>query len=105
MTRRLSRNGRAAQPHGKALRRQRIFARLRMGWVYCDVAREEGVTPRRIRQIVSEASQRQKADSDSDHAILQRARLEQALRLSAETVGAGEIGAIAPYLKVLAQLD
>jgi hypothetical protein len=61
-------------PHGKALRRQRIFARLRMGFAYCDIAREEGVTPRRIRQIVSEALQRQKADSDSDRAILQRAR-------------------------------
>ena len=92
-------------PHGKALRRQRIFARLRMGFAYSDIAREEGVTPRRIRQIVSEALQRQQADSDTDHAILQRARLEKALRLSAETVSAGEVGAIAPYLKVLAQLD
>jgi hypothetical protein len=37
--------------------------------------------------------------------MLQLARLEEALRLSAEAVAEGEIDAIAPYLKVLAQLD
>jgi hypothetical protein len=92
-------------PHGKALRRERIFARLRLGWTYEDIAREERVTPRRVRQIVSEALQRQKVDGGSDHAMLQRARLENALRLSAGRVAEGDIGAIAPYLKVLAELD
>jgi hypothetical protein len=37
--------------------------------------------------------------------MLQLARLEQALRLSAEAMARGEIGAIAPHLKVLAELD
>src|SRR5208282_3090220 len=92
-------------PYGKALRRERIFARLRGGWAYEEIAREERVTPRRVRQIVSEALQRRQVDDGSDHAMLQLARLEQALRLAAEAVGAGEIGAIGPYLKVLAQLD
>jgi len=90
-------------PYGKALRRERIFARLRGGWSYEDIAREERVTPRRVRQIVSEALQRQQVDGGSDHAMLQRARLENALRLSAGRIAEGEIGAIAPYLKVLAQ--
>jgi len=92
-------------PYGKALRRERMFARLRLGWTYEDIAREERVTPRRVRQIVSEALQRQQVDGGSDHAMLQRARLENALRLSAGRIAEGEIGAIAPYLKVLAQLD
>jgi hypothetical protein len=92
-------------PYGKALRRERIFAWLRAGWAYDDIAREERVTPRRVRQIVSEALQRRKVDGGSDHAMLQLARLEHALRLSAEAVARGEIGAIAPHLKVLAQLD
>ena len=92
-------------PYGKALRRERIFARLRLGWTYEDIAGEERVTPRRVRQIVSEALRRQKVDGGSDHAILQHARLENALRLSAQRVADGEIGAIATYLKVLAQLD
>ena len=92
-------------PYGKALRRERIFARLRLGWTYEDIADEERVTPRRVRQIVSDALRRQKVDGGSDHAILQHARLENALRLSAQRVADGEIGAIATYLKVLAQLD
>ncbi len=87
------------------MRRERIFARLRGGWAYEDIAREERVTPRRVRQIVSEALQRRQVDDGSDHAMLQHARLEKALRLAAEAAGAGEIGAIGPYLKVLAQLD
>jgi len=92
-------------PYGKALRRERIFARLRAGWAYEEIAREERVTIRRVRQIVSEALQRRTVDGGSDHAMLQLARLEQALRLAAEAVAEGEIAAIAPYLKVLAQLD
>jgi hypothetical protein len=92
-------------PCGKALRRERIFARLRGGWAYEEIAREERVTPRRVRQIVSEALQRRQVDDGSDHAMLQLARLDKALRLAAEAVAEGEIGAITPYLKVLAQLD
>ena len=63
------------------------------------------MTPHRVRQIVSEALQRQKVDVGSDHAMLQRARLENALRLSAQRVAEGDIGAIAFYVKVLAELD
>jgi hypothetical protein len=92
-------------PYGKAVRRERIFARLRLGWTYEDIAGEERVTPRRVRQIVREALRHQQVDGGSDHAMLQRARLENALRLPAQRVADGEIGAIALYLKILAQLD
>ena len=40
----------------KAERRKRIFARLREGWAYDEIAREERVSAERIRQIVSEVS-------------------------------------------------
>jgi hypothetical protein len=95
----------AAQPLWQGVRRERIFARLRGGWAYDEIAREERVTPRRVRQIVSEALQRRQVDDGSDHAMLQLARLDKALRLAAEAVAEGAIGAIAPYLKVLAQFD
>ena len=49
-------------PHGKALRRERIFERVRGGWSYEAIATEQGVTPRRIRQIISEALRRQEVD-------------------------------------------
>jgi hypothetical protein len=51
---------------------------------------------------VSEALRRQQVDGGSDHAMLQRARLENALRLSAQRVAEGRSPAIATYLKVLA---
>jgi hypothetical protein len=39
----------------KVLRRGRIFALLREGWAYDKIARNEGLTAERIRQIVREA--------------------------------------------------
>jgi hypothetical protein len=92
-------------PHGKAVRRERIFERLRGGLSYEAVAHEEGVTPRRIRQIVTEALRRQEVDSEADHAMLQLVRLESAHRLAAEAVAAGDIGAITALLSVLDRLD
>ena len=40
---------------GRAARTRRIFARLREGWGYEEIAQEEGVSAERIRQIVSVA--------------------------------------------------
>ena len=65
---------------GKAARRKRIFARLRNGWAYEEIAREEGITARRARQIVSEALKQREVEDDADHALLQLSRLEPALR-------------------------
>jgi hypothetical protein len=38
---------------GREARTKRIFAWLREGWAYDEIAREEGVSPQRVRQIVS----------------------------------------------------
>ena len=64
--------------HGVAARR--IFARLREGYAYDEIAREEQVTPERVRQIVREALARRFVDDETDHAKLQLARLAQAIR-------------------------
>ena len=90
---------------GMVLRRQRIFARLREGLGYDEIAAEEGVSLRRIRQIVSEVLQKRAVDSGAEHAKLQLDRLAPAMRLAAEAIGAGDVSAIAPYLKVLDRLD
>jgi hypothetical protein len=92
-------------PQGKALRRERIFERLRGGWSYDAIASEEKLTPRRIRQIVTEALRRQEIDGGSDQAMLQLLRLEKPLRLGAEAVASGDISAIGPYLAILDRLD
>jgi hypothetical protein len=54
----------------RELRRARIFARLREGWPYTEIAREEGLTDRRIRQIVSETLKKRIVDAPADHALL-----------------------------------
>ena len=92
-------------PYTKALRRERIFSRLRMGWPTAEIAREERLSERRVRKIVSDALRRQTVDDASDHALLQLVRLEGAQALAAEAIDAGELKAIAPYLKVLDGLD
>jgi hypothetical protein len=91
--------------HGKMVRRRRIFAGLREGLSYDEIAAEEGVTATRIRQIVSEVLQKRAVDSGADHAKLQLDRLTPLMQLAAEAVAAGDIRAITPYLKVLDRLD
>src|SRR5208283_4649692 len=90
---------------GRVLRRGRIFARLREGWAYDEIAREEQLTPERIRQIVREALEKRIVDDGTDHAKLQLARLQPAIRLAGEAVADGHVEAIAPLLKVLDRLD
>jgi predicted transcriptional regulator len=91
--------------HGMMFRRRRIFARLREGFTYEEIANEEGVTITRIRQIVSAESQQRSVDSGAEHAKLQLDRLASVMQLAAEAVAAGDVTAITPYLKVLDRLD
>jgi hypothetical protein len=90
---------------GRAMRKERIFQRLRQGWSYEEIAREERVSAERIRQIVSKALGSRVIDSGNDYAHLQLERLMPALRLAGEAVGRGELKAIAPLLKVIDRLD
>jgi uncharacterized protein YdbL (DUF1318 family) len=88
-----------------ALRRQRIFARLREGMSYEEIAGIEGVTSERIRQIVAQELEKRSIDGGVEHAKLQLDRLVPVMQLAAEAVAAGDVAAIAPYLKVLDRLD
>ena len=91
--------------HGMMFRRRRIFASLREGFTYDEIAADEGVSPSRIRQIVSKELQQRAVDSGAEHAKLQLDRLAPAIQLAAEAMAAGDISAITPYLKALDQLD
>ncbi len=91
--------------HGMMFRRRRIFAQLREGFTYEEIAAEEGVSPSRIRQIVSQELQQRGVDSGAEHAKLQLDRLAPAIQLGAEGIAAGDISAITPYLKALDRLD
>ena len=90
---------------GRAARTKRIFARLRDGWAYDEIGRDEGLSAERIRQIVSEVLGTRVIDRNEDHAHLQLEHLAPALRLAGEAVQRGEVKAIAPLIKVLDRLD
>jgi hypothetical protein len=91
--------------HGMMFRRTRVFAQLREGFTYEEIAAEEGVSASRIRQIVSQELQKRAVDSGADHAKLQLDRLAPAIQLAAEAIAAGDVSAITPYLKALDRLD
>ena len=76
---------------GKAARRKRIFARLREGGAYYEIAGEERVSAERVRQIVAEVLGKRVIDRGVDHAHLQLERLMPALRIVGEAIGRGEL--------------
>ena len=86
-------------------RRRRIFAQLREGFTYDEIAAEEGVSVSRIRQIVSQELQQRSVDSGAEHAKLQLDRLAPAVQLGAQGIASGDLAAISPYLKALDRLD
>lgn len=86
-------------------RRARIFARLREGCAYDEIAQEERLTAERVRQIVREALARRLPDEDTDHAKLQLDQLRSAMRIATAAVEGGDIAAIPSFLKVLDRLD
>ena len=73
--------------------------------LYNEVAREERVTPKRVRQIVAEVLRRREVDDGSAHARPQLARLEPLLKVAAEAVADGDVRAIPAALKVLDRID
>jgi hypothetical protein len=86
-------------------RRVRILALVQAGSTYAGIAREEGLSRERVRQIVAQALGEGAGDSKLDHARAPIARLEPALRLAARGVADGNLSAIDRLLKVLERLD
>jgi hypothetical protein len=95
----------AARAAARDLRRLRILASLQTGLSYAAIGRAEGLSRERVRQIVVQALNQGQADSKLDHARVQIARLEPALRLAAQAVADGDLGAIDRLLRVLDRLD
>ena len=91
--------------YGRILRRGRILARRREGWAYDEIAREEGLTAERIRQIVREVFRKRPVENGADHAKLQLARLTPALQAAEAAILTGDMKAIAPFLKALDRAD
>jgi hypothetical protein len=86
-------------------RTKRILERLRQGWAYDEVAAEEQLTERRVRQIVTEFLKEREAVSDSAHAQIQIDRLGRAMRVAGDALARGDIRAISPLIRVMDRLD
>ncbi|MGD0643176.1 MAG: sigma factor-like helix-turn-helix DNA-binding protein [Roseiarcus sp.] len=87
------------------LRRLRILGSVQAGWSYAAIGREEGISRERVRQIVAQALSEDSVETKLDHARVQIARLEPALRLAARAVADGDLSAIDRLLRVLDRLD
>ena len=87
------------------LRRLRILASLQAGLSYAAIGRAEGLSRERVRQIVAKALDEEGSGTKLDHARVQIARLEPALRLAASAVAGGDLSAIDRLLRVLDRLD
>jgi hypothetical protein len=86
-------------------RRIRILAMVRAGFSYEAIARDENLSRERVRQIVAQSLEEPEGATRLDHARVQIARLEPALRLAARGVADGELRAIDRLLRVLDRLD
>ncbi len=101
----LNRKKKRLDARGRILRRGRILARLREGWAYDQVAREEELTTERVRQIVREALAQHIVDDETDHAKLQLHRLASAMQIAGMAVADGDVKEIPAFLKVLDRVD
>jgi len=95
----------ARAPSRADLRRLRILERVQAGASYAEIGRMEGLSRERVRQIVARALDAGGGETRLDHARVQLARLEPALRLAAQAVADGELSAIDRLLRVLDRLD
>jgi hypothetical protein len=89
----------------RAARAKRILEQLREGWAYDDIAREEGLTARRVRQIVAQFIKTREALGDATHAHMQIDRLSRAMRVASDALAQGDIRAIGPFIRVTDRLD
>jgi hypothetical protein len=95
----------ASRAAARDLRHLRILASVQAGLSYAAIGRAEGLTRERVRQIVAKALDAEGAGTKLDHARVQIARLEPALRLAAGAVAEGDLSAIDRLLRVLDRLD
>ncbi len=82
-----------------------MLERRREGWGYHEVARAEGLSDRRVRQLVAEHVKRSEPVDAGTHAALQIERLDFAIKVAGEALAKGDIRSIAPFIKAIDRLD
>jgi hypothetical protein len=89
-------------------RRQRtrhVFARLMEGQSTADIAAAEGLSVRRVQQIVRAELARREANPAEDYVIMQVARLERALDLLGGQIEAGRATSALAFVRTIEMLS
>ncbi len=92
-------------PAASHARTRHVFARLMEGQSTHDIAAAEGVSVRRVQQIVQAELARRGANPAEDYLLMQVARLERAVELLGGQIEAGKAGAAAAYLRTVELLS
>ena len=88
-------------PAASRERTRHIFARLMQGQSTAAIAAAEGVSLRRVQQIVHAELARREANPAEDYAIMQIARLERALDLLGGQIEAGRASAAPAFVRTI----
>jgi hypothetical protein len=92
-------------PVASQARARHVFARLMEGQSTAAIASAEGLSVRRVQQIVSAELLRREANPAEDYVLMQVARLERALDLLGGQIEAGKASAAAAYLRTVEMLS
>ncbi len=94
-----------ARRAAKARLSEVVFGALAAGWSIEQIAEMRRVGPRTVRREMDRALDARRLAAPDRYAHLQVARLTKALRVADAALDRGELGAIAPMLKVVNALD
>jgi transposase len=86
-------------------RREAYFDLLVSGYSIEQIASHMKKSPAAVRRAVGQALAKRRLDAPEDYARIQVARLTKALRCADESLEEGDVKAIAPFLKVVRELN
>jgi hypothetical protein len=86
-------------------RTRHVFARLMQGQSTAAIAAAEGVSLRRVQQIIAAELQRRDANPVEDYVLVQVARLERALELLGGQIEAGRASAAPAFVRAIEALS
>jgi hypothetical protein len=92
-------------PAASRERTRHIFARLMQGQSTAAIAKAEGVSLRRVQQIVHDELARREANPAEDYVLMQVARLERALDLLGGQIEAGRASAAPAFVRTIETLS
>ena len=89
----------------KALRDERIVRGLAAGATNADIAAQEDLSPRRMRELTTDIFARRRIDPPDEFHQLQLARLNEAMLVSYAAMGGGNLKAVDRVIKLVGELD